>query len=758
MAATESTSTSKVINVAVLGNPNTGKSTLFNALTGATQRTGNYPGVTVERRVGRVKADGAELLLTDLPGTYSLCPRSPDEMVAVQFLLGSEIAESPPDVLLCVVDASNLKRNLFLVSQLLDLGLPTVIALNMTDVAQRRGLEINLDKLASELGADVVPVQAHRRVGLDSLKQAIQRAAQQRPTAPNPHNPFPAAIGKSLERLKAVCPDDCSLKQFVVTRMLFDGEGTVTDRLERFVNQPFLENLPKEKECILSSDQISIGEHESRARYDWISKLVEEAVHQRNPTRRAWSARFDDWLTHPVWGLAVAVVVLTAMFQLVFYLAEPASTAIDWFQSLSGAMVAAVIPEGMLQSLLTDGVVAGVGAVLVFLPQIMFLFLALALLEDSGYLARASYLLDKFLSRLGLSGSSTFPLLSSFACAIPGVMATRVIRDPRERLITILVAPLMSCSARLPVYVLMISAFVPNERLLGGWLGLQGLTMLAMYSIGVIAAIVVVWVIRRLILRESSTEFIMELPNYKMPQWGLVFRRVWEGAWAFVHGAGTLIVAVTILVWAAGYFPRELPGNPDAETLMAAIEQHETRLADLQAQFDATGDTPEREALAVSMVAIEEEIFQLQNEYGGLRFANSYLGRGGKWIEPVVEPLGWDWRIGSAVIAAFPAREVVVSTMGVIFGLGGDVDEENDSLRERLSGARRPDGSPLFTLPVALSVMVFFALCAQCASTLAVIKRETNSWRWPVVTFVYMTTLAYVAAWAVFQISSRWFG
>ncbi len=745
----------KTINVAVLGNPNTGKSTLFNALTGATQRTGNYPGVTVERRVGKLQLGDRLLILTDLPGTYSLNPRSPDEMVAVQFLLGSDVAERPPDVLLCVVDATNLKRNLFLVSQLLDLGLPTVIALNMMDVAKRRGLKIDVQKLSEEIGAEVIPVQAHRGVGLAELKLAIERAARSLSAGQRPHDPFPPTIGMSLQRLKQVCPDDCSLKQFVVTRMLFDGEGTVTRRLAKLVNESFLECLPAEKQAILASDRISIGEHESRARYEWTSRLVEAAVQQVGPQREAWTVRLDRWLTHPVWGLLVAIAVLTMMFQLVFFLADPASALIDWLQARGADVVGAVIPEGMLQSLLTDGILAGVGAVLVFLPQIMFLFFALAVLEDSGYLARASFLVDKFLSRLGLSGLSMFPLLSSFACAIPGIMAARVIRDPRERLITILIAPLMSCSARLPVYVLLISAFVPNKSWLGGWLGLPGLTMLAMYLIGIVTAIVVVWVIRRLILRESSNEFIMELPNYKFPQWRVVVRRVFEGAWAFVHGAGTLIVAVTILVWAAGYFPRNAADDPQARALYQELETAEANLARWQEQAAEQNDLPENTAFAETMSQAETERASLRNRLAARQLEQSYLGRIGRLVEPLVAPLGWDWRIGSAVIAAFPAREVVVSTLGVIFGLGEEADENQETVREKLASARRADGTPLFTLPVALSLMVFFALCAQCASTLAVIKRETNSWLWPVVTFGYMTALAYSAALLVFQISSR---
>ncbi len=743
--------TGGIFSVAVLGNPNTGKSSLFNALTGSTQRTGNYPGVTVEHRTGRISIDDSVYVLTDLPGIYSLTPRSPDEMVAVQFLLGTEFSDRPPDVLLCVVDASNLKRNLFLVSQLLDLGLPVVVALNMTDVAERRGLEIDIVKLSGILGAEVIPIQANRSLGLPELKRAIQRATTV--VRPAGHNPFPASISVSVNRLKEICPDSCQLKQFVVTRMLFDGDGLVTNRLAKLVDVRFLENLPREKRQILEGSEITIGEHESQARYAWISEVFDQCIKQLRPQRKTWSSRFDDLLTHPVWGLLVAIVVMTVLFQLVFRVADPASAAIDWGKSVMGGAIETIVPAGKFQSLLRDGLLEGVGGVLVFLPQIMFLFLALGFLEDSGYLARASFLMDKYLSRVGLSGLTLIPLLSSFACAIPGVMATRVIRDPRERLITILIAPLMSCSARLPVYVLLISAFVPDRQFLGGLLGLRGVTMLLMYSIGIVTAIFVAWVIRRLVMRESSSEFLMELPNYKFPQWANIWRRVWEGGWAFVRDAGTLIVCVTVLVWAAAYFPRaESVASAEIRERKQAIE---TQLAEVTSRLVETTDEQQRETHAETSQRLAENIRLLENEYDAEMLSNSFLARAGRWIEPVVRPLGWDWRIGSAVIAAFPAREVIVSTLGVIFGLGGEQDEGSSSLRAALANATWPDtGQRLFTLPVALGLMVFFALCAQCVSTLAVIRRETNSWKWPTVTFVYMTALAYFGAFVTYQVGT----
>ncbi len=392
--------------------------------------------------------------------------------------------------------------------------------------------------------------------------------------------------------------------------------------------------------------------------------------------------------------------------------------------------------------MIVDGLIAGVGGVLVFLPQIMLLFLLLAILEDCGYLARLAYLMDKYLSRIGLSGMTVIPLLSSFACAIPGIMATRVIHNERERLITILIAPLMSCSARLPVYTLMIAAFVPAASWFG--FGLQGLTMLAMYCLGIVVAIAVAWVLKKTMLPSGSSTFVMEFPTYKIPRLRNIWRKTYDGGAAFVKDAGTIIVAATIVVWAAAYFPHDL------DSLPAGLQDQRERLLGQIEQLPAESDEVE---------IVNENLRSVNNAIDTHLLTHSYLGRAGKWVEPLVEPIGWDWRLGSAAIASFPAREVVVSTMGVLFGMGPEVDEEDRSLKSALKNATR-DGTDekLFNLPVALSLMVFFALCAQCSSTLAVIKRETNSWFWPIFTFVYMTVLAYLGAWLVFQVSRALLG
>lgn len=729
--------------VVVLGNPNAGKSTLFNGLTGVKQHVGNYPGVTVEKRTGDLEIGDQQFELVDLPGTYNLSPNSPEEMLAVKILLGKNPAVAKPDVILCVVDANNIQRNLFLVSQVLELHRPTVVAVNMVDIARKNGVSVDCEKLEAILGVPVVPIQAKQREGFDRLKLAIAAVKNKAPSFR--HDPFEASLKQTIERLESTCPNDCELKRFTITRMLFDNDGFMSDQLRSELSDETLESLASEKSGLQVE---SVGaESESNARYAWIKSHVDQFVTQSGPQRDAAKTdHLDAWLTHPIWGLAFAIVVMVAVFQLVFWIADPASTLIDWFNGSLASIVSQIVPEGTFNSLLVDGLINGVGSVLIFLPQILLLFFILAMLEDSGYLARAAFLMDRFLSKIGLSGITLFPLLSSFACAIPGIMATRVIKNDRERLITILIAPLMSCSARLPVYVLLIATFVPKTYVLGV-IGVRGLTMLAMYMVGIVVAVLVAWILRKTMIKTPPTSFVLELPSYKIPSLRNVWQRMFDGGWSFVRDAGTTIVVATIVVWAASYFPRLDISNPPA-----AIAAEFDTIGRIESQLAVTNlDGELAESLQIELLAA-------QNSVSAFHLRQSYLGRCGKLVEPIVQPLGWDWRIGSAAIASFPAREVIVSTMGVIFGLGSEVDQDSDSLRDRMAAATWEDSErPLFTLPVALSIMVFFALCAQCVSTLAVIKRETNSWRWPIFSFVYMTVLAYFGAMLTYQVFSRVF-
>jgi ferrous iron transport protein B len=732
----------KTITVALIGNPNTGKSTLFSALAGVRQRVGNYPGVTVEKKLGTTEFHGQAFTIVDLPGTYSLSPRSPDEMVAVDVLLGRQSDVPPIDVVLCIVDASNLERNFYLVSQALELGLPTVVALNMIDVARDKGFVLDLNKLAERLPIKFVPVQANRGIGIEELKQAIAAAA----SAPlrevrRVASPFPPAFQDEVRTLAAKVNSGGgpTVPNYLVERMLLDTSGYLLKAGLPGIDTRLVDDIEAARGRLAAAG-LPVPAVESIARYGWATKMLEGVITRPATRRVTTSDRIDHFLTDRVWGSLAFVAVMLVMFQAVFFVAGPASAAIDWLNGSLAEALTRIMPDGMLRSMLTTGVIGGVGGVLVFLPQIFTLFFFIAVLEDCGYMARAAYLMDKLMSRIGLSGKSFIPLLSSFACAVPGIMATRVIENRRDRLVTILVAPLMSCSARLPVYTLLIGAFVPNFTIGVGpvaipWL--QGLVMLAMYSVGTIAGIAAAFILKRTILRGPTPPFVMELPSYKMPGLKIVVMRMLEQGWSFVYRAGTLIFAVSIVVWGLCYFPHD-PGKIDQRLLERRVE-----LVTQGNREQGTGDR-------------EEDLAAVENDIAGQYLANSYLGRMGKSIEWAVRPLGWDWRIGSAAIASFPAREVVVATMGVIYNLGEGQDEASADLHERLRTATW-DGTDrrVFNLPVALSIMVFFALCAQCASTLAVIRRETGTWLWPAFTFVYMTALAYVGALITYQVGIR---
>ncbi len=737
----------RVVTVALVGNPNTGKSTLFSALAGVRQRTGNYPGVTVEKKLGQMQHAGQTFSLVDLPGTYSLAPRSPDEMVAVDVLLGRRADVPPPDAVLCIVDASNLERNLYLVSQVLALGLPTVVALNMVDVAAERRLTIDVPLLSRRLGVPVVEVQANQKRGVAQLKEALTLVSRGAKRDATP-TPFPAPFAAEVDDLTSTLFDHTGqvMPRYLVERLLLDTSGYLQRTIVTSENGELARRLSAARERLTAAD-CHVPAVEAMARYEWVGRVLEGVVTRPAQRPISLSDRLDHVLTHKVWGTLVFATVMLLLFSSIFVVADKPMGWIDSGVEAVKEWVSASMGEGALRSLLVDGVLGGVGAVVVFLPQILILFAFIAVLEDCGYMARAAYLMDKMMVRVGLSGKSFIPLLSSFACAIPGVMATRVIENRRDRLTTILVAPLMSCSARLPVYTLLIGAFIPHKRYLGGVLGLQGLTLFAMYSVGIVAAVVVALLLKRTLLRGPTPAFVMELPAYKLPSLPIVLHRMLERGWAFIRRAGTLIFAVTIVIWALLYYPQ----RPEA------VEQS---LANRQASLAASLASPElsegeRENLEQELAAFDsagerEKLAQGESQ------RQSYLGRMGRWVEPAVQPLGWDWRVGCAVIASFPAREVVLGTLGVIYNLG-DVDFEEDSGQTELQSQLRRttwDGTntPVFNIPVALSLMVFFALCAQCAATLAVIKRETNSWRWPLFTFAYMTGLAYVAALVTYQV------
>lgn len=749
----------RTASVALVGNPNTGKTTLFNALAGMNQRVGNYPGVTVETKRGRCRSGERAFDVIDLPGTYSLAARSPDEMVAVDVILGRKAEEPRPDAIVAIVDASNLDRNLYLATQIMEVGLPVVIALNMVDVAESQGLKIDVAELTRRLGLPVVPIQANKGKGLDDLKRAILAALDANRPAAGPQ--FPEAFEREAEAIREKLGTEVPL--FLVRRLLLDVGGQTERALAQARGDCGID-LPAVRRRLAQSG-CPVPAIEARTRYAWIRQATAEAV--RRPAERpvAWTDRLDKILTHRIFGTLVFLGVMFLVFQSIYVWAEPFKNGIVWLKDRLADGINSSMSAGAFRNLLVQGVIEGVGSVVVFVPQILLLFAVIAILEDCGYMARAAFLMDRLMSRAGLNGKSFIPLLSSMACAVPGIMAARVIENRRDRLATILVAPLMSCSARLPVYMLLAGAFLGGY---GPWA--PATTIFLLYCIGLVVAPLVAFALKKTLLRGETPVFIMEMPLYKIPSLRTIARRSLEAGWMFLRRAGTMILATMVLVWALLYFPTVGPAGVDYERRIAALEEkleeprkaiEETKTKIDEATEKGDAETlrsleSQLEAQRLESEADEAECRRTLQEWKG----NSVLGRIGRAIEPAVEPLGWDWRIAMAALASFPAREVMVGTLGIIFDQGEGQASDSEyrrSLGEKLREATwsGDPGRKVFTAATAVSIMVFFALCCQCVSTLAVIRRETGSWRWPAFAFVYMTALAYLAALATYQIGSR---
>ncbi|MCC7257876.1 MAG: ferrous iron transport protein B [Gammaproteobacteria bacterium] len=711
--------------IAVIGNPNTGKSTLFNALTGLRQKTANYPGVTVERHTGTIELARREVSLVDLPGTYSLAARSPDEMVAIDVLLGHVEDLAPPRAVLVVVDATNLRRNLFLATQLAELGLPLVIALNMLDVAAAAGVQIDVARLAARLECAVVPVVATSGEGIAELRAALATAIDQPPrerlvVLPDVHR---AAVELGARLVAA----GHNLSAYEVERALIDAGGVAERRFE-YATSPELMTELAELRMRLSTGS-SLAAMEARSRYDLINGIVGE-VEQRTPPRATFREQIDRVTNHPVVGSVLFVLVMGLVFQAVFSWATPLMDLIDTATTALGEAVRAALPPGALASLLVDGAIAGVGSVVIFLPQILILFAFIILLEDTGYMPRVAFLIDRLMRLCGLSGQSFIPMLSSFACAVPGIMATRVIPERRDRLATILAAPFMTCSARLPVYALLIGAFVPERHYLAGLVSLQGLVLLALYLLGIVAGVFTALLLKRTALRGPTPTFLIELPPYRLPHWRSVLLRLLERGRVFLVRAGTVIFSVAVVIWALLYFPQS----------QATAERFDAERARAEATLGAA--------------ALDQELRRIDNAESAVRLEESYLGRIGRFVAPVFAPLGWDWKVSAAVIAGFPAREVVVAVLGTIYAVGEDVTEEDADLVERLRTATWPDGRLVFTLPMAIGLLIFYAFCLQCAATIVMIRRETNSWGWAGFAWVYMTGMGYAGALLAYQLGS----
>ncbi len=717
--------------IALVGNPNTGKSTLFNRLTGLRQHIANYPGITVEKKSGLLRTGGIDLDLLDLPGCYSLTAVSNDERVVMD-VLGGRRGLQKPDLLVFVVDATNLKRNLLLVSQCAELGIPAVIALNQCDAAKRNGIRIDASLLAKKLGVPVVETIATRGTGLVELKQAIVSALDAPSTLQKIHWPDCVTNGCALLRAELPGIGSNDLTQAEALRVLFDRDSVFTCGVgDEACVRKLLDTAHRE----IRESGLNPGSAEAVIHYRHLESLLEGVVEASGPIARSHDS-IDALLLNRVWGTLIFLGVMYIVFQSLYSWAGPLMDLIDTGTSATQEFVRPLLSTTpALQSLLCDGIIAGVGGVLIFLPQILILFFFIALLEDTGYMARAAFLVDKLFSWCGLNGRSFVPLLSSYACAIPGVLATRTLSDPKARLTTILMAPFMSCSARLPVYILLIGTFI--EPLYGPLVA--GAVLFAMHFAGLALALPLAWVLNRFFLKIKNQPFILEMPDYRVPTLRNIFRRILDRGREFVLKAGTVILAFSVLIWALLYFPR----SPDVKETTSMAFFSEIAGSHSAAEIQSALENPDSDISTALAHRIDSAYIE-----------QSYLGRFGKAVQPVFDPAGFDWKITVGVLSSFPAREVIIATMGIIYNLGADVDEGSDDLRSVLqkekwtSGPRM--GQPVYTLPVVIGIMVFFALCMQCGATVAIIARELN-WRWAAFSFFGMTTLAWAIAVLIYQ-------
>ena len=682
---------------------------MFNCLTGMNQKVGNFPGVTVEKKTGSSQLLSGDAEIIDLPGSYSLYPRRLDEWVSYKVLLKQD-SDIKADIVIAVADASNLKRNLLFCTQLIDLKTPVIVALTMLDIAHKKGISIDISELERELGVPVVAVNPRKKKGVSQLKKAIDHTAEGLYKVPvNDFIDIRSLASEAIEDVKKEMPglSDYTAVHYLMHHESFKLADAMQERIENIEqNNKFNHSKTQAEEILL--------------RYGRIRHIMHQAVTEPDPLQKSlFTDRLDNVLLHRRWGYLILLAVLFLLFQSVFLLA---SYPMDWidkgFASLSGWLIS-VLPSGILSDLLTNGIIAGLGGILMFVPQIVVLFALITILEDTGYMARISFLTDRLMRSVGLNGKSVMPMISGFACAIPAVMSARSIENRKERLLTILITPLMSCSARLPVYTILIGLVVPNKYFLG-FIGLQGLVMLALYFVGFIMALIISYVAKWFIKIQERSFFILELPVYRSPRWKNVWQTMWSKAKIFVVDAGKVIMIISLILWAlSSYGPKK--------KMQEAAAIYEQKLA-----------------------APNADTIKAKNEYANTKLVNSYVGIIGKAIEPAIEPLGYDWRIGIAIITSFAAREVFVGTMATLYSVG---DETNRGpLKEKMKAAVRPDGRPVYSLASGVSLMLFYAFAMQCMSTLAVVRRETRSWKWPIIQLIYMTGLAYIISLIAYQL------
>ncbi|MBI3854002.1 MAG: ferrous iron transport protein B [Verrucomicrobia bacterium] len=776
--------------VALTGNPNCGKTTLFNALTGLRAKVGNYAGVTVERKEGRLlraprgintsptsdaehtaiprgKPADANIRVLDLPGTYSLSPNSLDEQISRDVLLNRLPELPPPDLILVVVDASNLQRNLYYATQVVELGHPTLIALNMVDVAEANGHRIDEKKLSETLGVPVLPIVASTGQGVPELRAKIVAFIQNPPEMkPQLFCQLPGLFrieATGLANLLAETFQERRLQATAEALLILSNENALASSSTHY--PPAIQNAVTAARKRLDAHKIDWRGAPIEWRYARVAEMEHAVTTETAAPKETFSDKLDRILTHKVWGVLIFVVIMALLFQSIFTFAkwpmDLLTTGVDAF----GGLVGAFLPPGDLNSLLVAGVIKGVGAVIVFLPQILLLFLFISILEDTGYMARAAFLMDRLMSKVGLHGKSFIPMLSSFACAIPGIMATRTIESPKDRLVTILVAPLMSCSARLPVYAVLIAACIPDIRVFGFW-KLSGITMLSMYLLGIVVALLMAWLFKKTLLKGPTPMLIMELPPYKRPLLHVVLRHMWDRSKLFLRRAGTVILGINILLWFLATYPRSSEIETSYQDKMQTAFQQafpntNVKLSDiLEGRFRGTfAITDNSPAQLEQHRVFEEKVASISKEHAGERLRQSFAGRLGRIIEPVIAPLGFDWKMGIGIVASFAAREVFVSTMSTVYNVG-EYDKSaaaTSSLAKTLQEQKHPDGSPVYTPLVAVTLMVFYVFALQCVSTVAVVRRETNSWKWPIFQWVYMGLLAWSLAFITYH-GGRLFG
>ena len=702
----------KTYHIALLGNPNSGKSSLFNQLTGLRQKVGNFPGVTVEKKTGGFSLPNNQICTAiDLPGAYSLYPRRADEWVSYKQLMSPDGVEKI-DLAVIVADASNLRRNLLYVSQVIDLKIPVVVALTMVDLAKKRGIVVDVDRLAREMQVPVVAINARTGKGIDQLKSTIAQVLTTERGGPD-FFPINELAEGAISGMKSIFPGipNYTAIHYLINHESFEFSKDKQEQIEQIEIQNQFNHTRVQAEDI-------------QLRYKKIRQVMQRAVQEESvEQRKRYSEKIDHVLLHKTWGPIIMAVVLFILFQSVFLVAEYPMNAIELGVGALGGYLGGVLPEGWISDLIINGVLAGLGGIVVFVPQIMILFGLITLLEDTGYMARISFLSDRIMRKAGLNGKSVMPMIGGFACAVPAIMSARNIENKKERLLTIMVTPFMSCSARLPVFTILTSLVVPNEYILGV-LSIQGLVLLALYVLGIIIALVVSYLLNLFIKMKEKSFFILELPVYRQPRWKNILITMVEKAKVFVFDAGKVIMIISLVLWGLSSFG---PNDKRKE-----IEN----VYSLKIKSNPSGAT----------------VYQAERASALLEY--SYAGIMGRSIEPVISPLGYDWKIGIALITSFAAREVFVGTMATLYSVGEDADENSETLRNKMKSAVRADGSLVYTRATGFSLLVFYLLAMQCMSTLAVVKRETGSWKWPMIQLVYMTTLAYLLSFVTFNIFS----